>query len=105
MSKPKRFGGASYQPKNLGAEPSAPAPATGATPRKPEVPSGANASSMDAATLAALKNIKVPYSSRLSAAADRQLRELGKREGRSQVDLLAEAVNLLSKKYGLDELA
>ena len=51
------------------------------------------------------KSVKVPYSSRLSAAADRQLKELGREGGQSQVDLLSEAVNLLFKKYGFDELA
>jgi len=106
MSKPKRFGGAGYQAKNLGAEPSTPAMTTDTVVAKPDVPvHGWNASGMDAATLATLKNIKVPYSSRLSAAADRQLKELGKREGHSQVDLLAEAMNLLFSKYGLDDHA
>jgi hypothetical protein len=105
MVKPKRFGGAAYQPKNLGAEPAAPAvTSTGGAATDSSLPKG-DARTTDAATLAALKTIKVPYSSRLSAAADRQLKELGKRGGHSQVDLLAEAVNLLFKKHGLDELA
>lgn len=106
MSKPKRFGGTGYQAKNLGAEPSTPVMSAGTAATKLDMPMrSANASAMDAATLAALKNIKVPYSSRLSAAADRQLKELGKRGGHSQVDLLAEAMNLLFKKHGLDEHA
>lgn len=93
--KSKRFGGAGYQPKHLGAEPSPPAAGTSAKPK---------ATTMNAATLEALKNVKVPYSSRINVAADQQLKMLAK-QGHTQVDLLAEALNLLFKKYGLDELA
>jgi len=59
MSKPKRFGGASYQPKNLGAEPAAPVPAvTAVVPLPAEAPARkAKPSGMDAATLAALKSV------------------------------------------------
>jgi hypothetical protein len=50
-----------------------------------------------------LRTIKVPYSSRITVAAQRQLADLGKR-GHSQVDLLAQALNLLFKRYGLDQV-
>ena len=52
----------------------------------------------------AVPDIKVPYSSRITYAADLQLKALGK-EGHTQVDLLAEALNLLFKQHGLDEVA
>lgn len=52
----------------------------------------------------AVPDIKVPYSSRITYAADLQLKALGK-EGHTQVELLAEAMNLLFKKHGLEETA
>ncbi len=121
-----RFGGDKYKPHHLGPEPasphlaapepapSAPAPVAIAEdsprtteparaaaeeqpPRKPR-----QAPSVPAAD--AVPDIKVPYSSRITYAADLQLKALGK-EGHTQVDLLAEAMNLLFKKHGLDEVA
>jgi hypothetical protein len=117
MNRPKKFGGDRYQPKQLGAEPAVAAPTVepeppAATPA-PYAPSpeGQQArasgrkskSVMDAATLAALRDVKVPFSSRIALTADRQLKELAK-EGHTQVDLLAEALNLLFQKYGLDRI-
>jgi hypothetical protein len=56
--------------------------------------------------LEALRAIKVPFSSRITAAAERQLKALSREgEGRSQTELLAEALNLLFKKHGRDQVA
>jgi hypothetical protein len=52
----------------------------------------------------ALRARKVPFSSRITFAAERQLKALA-REGTTQTDLLAEALNLLFKKRGLKPLA
>ena len=49
-------------------------------------------------------NIKVQYTCRITYAADLQLKALAK-EGHTQVDLLAEALNLLFTKHGVDEVA
>ena len=117
MSKGK-FGGDAYKPKQLGPEPAAPP-----VPLEPQEPSQAyrepqplrvqmpatvltqaKLGSADSAELAALRTVKVPYSSRITVAADRQLKAMAK-QGRSQTDLLAEALNLLFKKHGLDQNA
>jgi hypothetical protein len=67
-------------------------------------PASSDALSRADASAAALKSVKVPYSSRITFGADQQLKGMAK-EGRSQTDLLAEALNLLFKKYGLDQIA
>jgi hypothetical protein len=111
MSKGK-FGGDAYKPKQLGPEPAAPptiaaaAPVSSAPETPPEAPSARAVASqrLDAATMAALRSVKVPFSSRITVAADQQLKAMA-REGRSQTDMLAEALNLLFKKHGRDQLA
>lgn len=123
MSKSK-FGGDKYKPHNLGPEPASPQ----LSPAEPPAVAASQAPSQEAPVTAAppsavttpprkagdaplqkpakplVPDIKVPYSSRISYAADLQLKALCK-EDHTQVDLLAEAMNLLFKKYGLDELA
>jgi hypothetical protein len=115
MSKGK-FGGAGYQPKQLGPEPAtAPITTTHAivesppaepSPSLPPEPSSPRAESAkrtsDAAATAELERlraVKVPFSSRITVAAEQQLKAMA-REGRSQTDLLAEALNLLFKRHG-----
>lgn len=86
-TKPGKFGGASYQPKGLGAEPAAVPPLEGeGGPR-----------AFDAA------DIMVPFSSRISLAAAQRLKILA-RQGRSQTDLLAEALSLLFEKHAKDKI-
>jgi hypothetical protein len=109
MSKGK-FGGDAYKPKQLGPEPAAPAAAVAATtpleapPPAPNVRPVATTGKLDAATMAALRSVKVPFSSRITVGADQQLKAMAK-EGRSVTDLLAEALNLLFKKHGHDQIA
>jgi hypothetical protein len=122
-----RFGGDKYKPHQLGPEPAAPLASPELTSSEPSAPvlapEGQKAASPAApvapaaadqpvrkarptrtASTEAVPDIKVPYSSRISYAADLQLRALAK-EGHTQVDLIAEALNLLFKKHGLDEVA
>jgi hypothetical protein len=101
-----RFGGDAYKPKQLGPEPAS-APPQAALPAADPLPAASLLSlptQLAEASAAALKSVKVPYSSRISFPADQQLKKMAK-EGRSQTDLLAEALNLLFKKYGLDQIA
>jgi hypothetical protein len=105
MSKPGRFG--NYKPKNLGPEPAAPsAPeqteTEGAAPSAPAT-TDTTADAMNA-ELAALRSVKVPFSSRITVAADQQLKAMA-RQGHSQTALLSEALNLLFKKHGLTQVA
>lgn len=96
MSAKGRFGGDAYKPKVMGPEPAMVPPAKGEA-----APQG-----LDAATLAALRGVKVPFASRINIAAERQLKALAKEgEGRTQTDLLAEALNLLFEKHGRDTVA
>lgn len=111
-----KFGGDKYKPHQLGPEPATPN-ASGAAP-KPPAPTPTAAASAEAqpsvrtspkapASEGAedkLRDIKVQFSSRISYAADQQLTELTRR-GHSRVALLAEALNLLFKKHGLDDVA
>jgi hypothetical protein len=83
-----------FKPKHLGAEPAE----VGATAAHEAGPNDGDLS------VTALYSLKVPYSSRITVSAQRQLARLG-RKGHSQVDLLAEALNLLFKKHGLEEIA
>jgi hypothetical protein len=103
MSGRGKFGGDAYKPKQLGPEPAAPQPssatALGSVSPQPE-PVRSNADE-----LAALRSVKVPYSSRITLAADQQLKAMARQGKGSQVDLLAEALNLLFKKYGFDQIA
>ena len=94
-----KFG--NYKPKQLGAEP-AEVPIEDA--RESAATSLKKTASRDGAVLAELRRLKVPYSSRITVAADQQLKALAK-QGHSQVDLLAEALNLLFKKHKIDEVA
>lgn len=118
MSKGK-FGGAGYQPKQLGPEP-ATAPITGThliieTPSPAAPPPGSPSAppppastkqppDAAAAELERLRAVKVPFSSRITVAAEQQLKAMA-REGRSQTDLLAEALNLLFKRHGKPPVA
>jgi hypothetical protein len=99
MSGKGKFGGDAYKPKQLGPEPAN--PTSGDAPPSQPTPSTSDA---NAATMAALRAVKVPFSSRITVAADQQLKAMA-REGRSQTDLLAEALNLLFKKHGRDQVA
>lgn len=101
MSKGK-FGGDAYKPKQLGPEPAEPPTAT--PPVGSPAPANSAMTSIDAAMLATLRAVKVPFSSRITMAADQQLKGMA-RQGRSQTDLLAEALNLLFKKHGLEQNA
>lgn len=131
-----RFGGETYQPRQLGPEPSSPGPVAPAAPSMPGLPEATTAISgnteaepsvqalsrpaVDApaavgrhapatatqSEMAMLRSIRVPFSSRITAAADRQLRALSREgQGTTQTDLLAEALNLLFKKHGRDQVA
>jgi hypothetical protein len=82
-----------FKPKNLGAEPAE------AQTRGHHASPG-----VESLSLAELRSLKVPYSSRITVAAQQQLAQLG-RAGHSQVDLLGEALNLLFKKHGLPQVA
>lgn len=119
MSKQGKFGGDAYKPKQLGPEPASPStdvpsaepaqavrPPAGPELREPKTtPSGPSAADAKvAAEIAALRSVKVPFSSRITVAADQQLKAMA-REGRSQTDLLAEALNLLFKKHGREQVA
>lgn len=123
-----RFGGDKYKPHQLGPEPASPVSSPEPTLSEPSAPvlapevhkavsrAAPAASAADdqpvrkarptrtTPAVEAVPEIKVPYSSRISYAADLQLRALAK-EGYTQVELLAEALNLLFKKHGLDEVA
>lgn len=98
MSGKGKFGGDAYKPKQLGPEPADPTSAD--TPAPPSAPTV----DANAAEMAALRSVKVPFSSRITVAADQQLKAMA-REGRSQTELLAEALNLLFKKHGKDQVA
>lgn len=106
-----RFGGDTYKPKQLGPEPASASivpPVESVAPPPPIETSAAVAPPAPTPapdpSVAALRAVKVPFSSRISYAADLQLKALAK-EGSSQTDLLAEALNLLFKERGLDEVA
>jgi hypothetical protein len=102
-----RFGGDAYKPKQLGPEPATAVPpeTPSPVPQRVEPQPAPSIAVLDSAiSAAALMAIKVPFSSRITYAADQQLKAMAK-EGRSQTDLLAEALNLLFKKNGLDDLA
>src|SRR3569833_325010 len=95
-----RFGGSEYKPKGIGPEPVVPSETR---------PVGSNetsegSSARDKSALEALKSVKVPFSSRITIAADQQLKAMA-REGHSQTSLLAEALNLLFKRHGKDQVA
>jgi hypothetical protein len=83
-----------FKPKHLGAEPAD-------VVANPDHEAGPDDGDL---SVAALYSLKVPFSSRITVSAQRQLARLG-RKGHSQVDLLAEALNLLFKKHGLEEVA
>ena len=127
-----KFGGDAYKPRQLGPEPSSPGPEAVAAPSQltevppvvaappsaavathppvngagPAEPSRAAVVRSAPGELEALRNVKVPFSSRITAAAERQLKALSREgEGRSQTELLAEALNLLFKKHGRDQVA
>jgi hypothetical protein len=68
------------------------------------VPPQAEPDALAAADLARMRATKVPYSSRITLAADLQLKAMA-REGKSQTELLAEALNLLFRKYKRPECA
>jgi antitoxin-like ribbon-helix-helix protein len=115
-----KFGGDKYKPHHLGPEPASPhvAPAEpaapvlalespsakAAAPQPSEPEPRAAQPALTPPPASTVPDIKVPYSSRISYAADLQLKALAK-EGHTQVDLLAEALNLLFKKYGVAEVA
>lgn len=116
-----KFGADKYRPHQLGPEPSAPsetapppvvaaAPAPVVEPVAPPPPpvarkaAAAPAPRPPAPAEDAMRDIKVQFSSRVSYAADQQLKGMAK-QGHSQTKLLAEALNMLFKKYGLDEVA
>jgi hypothetical protein len=111
-----KFGGDAYKPKQLGPEPAQPGAPAGAAmtaattppseppPAPPSARSVGSAGKLDAATMAALRSVKVPFSSRITVGADQQLKAMAK-EGRSVTDLLAEALNLLFKKHGHNQIA
>jgi hypothetical protein len=122
-----RFGGDKYKPHQLGPEPASPhvapldteaapsavpaseAPPPAAVPTPdPGEPPASQARPVQAQRRPATESIpdvKVPYSSRITYAADLQLKALAKRSDRHQTDLLAEALNLLFAKHGLDDVA
>jgi antitoxin-like ribbon-helix-helix protein len=112
MSKQGKFGGDAYKPKQLGPEPANPSTDEPTQAESPPVdtspkstPSGTNTTDAKvAAEIAALRSVKVPFSSRITVAADQQLKAMA-REGRSQTELLAEALNLLFKKHGRNQVA
>jgi hypothetical protein len=101
-----RFGGDAYKPKQLGPEPASAPPQAAllATDPLPAASLPSASTQLAEASAAALKSVKVPYSSRISFPADQQLKKMAK-EGRSQTELLAEALNMLFKKHGLDQVA
>jgi hypothetical protein len=101
-----RFGGDTYKPQQLGPEPAVAAPQTPPPASEPVKVTAAPSASVPRAdaSAAALKAVKVPYSSRITYGADQQLKTMAK-EGRSQTDLLSEALNLLFKEHGLDQIA
>lgn len=113
-----KFGGDKYKPHQLGPEPASPhvaapeptfAPQAAPPAKAPaaaanEPPLRRTQPAHAAPSAEAVPDIKVPYSSRISYAADLQLKALAK-EGHTQVDLLAEALNLLFEKHGLAEVA
>jgi hypothetical protein len=75
-------------------------------PRKRARPRpGAALSETDRSDLEAMRSVKVSYSCRITFAADQQLKALAVQQQLSQVDLIAEALNLLFKKNGLPEVA
>lgn len=77
-----KFGGADYKPAHLGPEP-APEPKPAAAQESP----------------------KVAFSTRITLAADQQLKALSREEGRSTTFLVGEALNLLFKKRNKPEVA
>jgi hypothetical protein len=93
-----RFGGDAYRPKGLGPE-----PATSVPPAAD--PAASVPLALDLATLAALKGIRVPFASRVTVVAERQLKALATEWDRTQTDLLAEALNLLFEKHGKNKVA
>jgi hypothetical protein len=91
-----------FKPKNIGAEPATvPEAKESKDPGERRAPEVRVETSMP---MPDLRSVKVPFSSRITVAAQQQLAALGK-EGKSQVDLLSEALNLLFKKYKLSEVA
>jgi hypothetical protein len=57
-----------------------------------------------------IETIRIPFSTRISFQADQQLQVLmdpgrGRTKKRTKTDLLAEALNLLFKKYGMPQVA
>jgi hypothetical protein len=94
-----KFGGESYKPKQLGAEPS--------PPPVRAVVSDESQSTMPA--VAALLLEKVPESIRIPVVARERLRQLREDRARrgekcSKDGLYLEALNLLFKKYGLEQI-
>ena len=98
-----RFGGDTYKPSQLGPEPAAPdrAPITPPEPSravKPEpVPTGPSVARVGVRTR--VLSHKVPFSSRVSPAAQESLARLVERTGRPMTHLLEEALTDLFDKY------
>ena len=104
-----KFGADKYKPHQLGPEPASldatpPVAAEASEPAVDKASKGVPAPRVVTDDTAALRDIKVQFSSRISYSADQQLKALAK-QGHTQTDLLAEALNLLFKKHGLDEHA
>lgn len=103
MSGKGKFGGDAYKPHQLGPEPAAPPLSSAPPPPAAAEPEPVRGGKPD--ELATLRSVKVPYSSRITAAADQQLKAMVREGKGSQVSLLAEALNLLFKKHGRDQNA
>jgi hypothetical protein len=58
----------------------------------------------DQGGVAALQATKIPVTTRVTIAADRQMKILARRERTSQVDLFAEALNLLFEKRNMPKV-
>lgn len=114
-----KFGGDKYKPHQLGPEPAEPAPTVEqSAPTEPSVqplPAKAPAGPKVAVPTAAIalptqadakvREPRVQFSSRIRHSADLQLKALAAKQGIHQTELLAEALNLLFRRYGLDEVA
>lgn len=112
MAGKSKFGGDKYKPHQLGPEPAAPAvspePVTPAPPKpepQPSVALPAPAPETRAVPDEKWREVRVQFASRVNYATDQQFRALAKQLDINQTELLAEALNLLFKKHGLDEVA
>ncbi len=108
-----KFGGDKYKPHQLGPDPAAPLATSdavtpppvqqaAATAVQPTPPAPAKKGGVERPD--ALRDVKVQFTSRITYGAAQQLKTMA-REGRTTTDLLAEALNLLFKKHGIDETA